>query len=196
MAPRRVYAVAKRLCRNGQDHALAGSNAIITTKTLAHAVFAAVGLIALPGAASLPARAQSASAPAAYVTAADVAAQIEKMRSSLKPGQTFAYQPILRADDASAAIEYWLKPGKPAVHPNQAEYVVVLAGGGTMVSGGTMTEAVTTNPSLIEGTRIVGGSTRQVRTGDVFMVAAGTPHWFGITGQRLVLLGTKIPQHR
>ena len=116
------------------------------------------------------------------------------MRSSLKPGQSFLYRPVVRAGDASAAIEYWLKPGKPAVHPDQAEYVVVLAGDGTMVSGGTMIDAKTTNPTLIEGTRIDGGTTRQLRTGDVFLIAAGTPHWFGVTGERLVLLGTKIPQ--
>ncbi len=137
---------------------------------------------------------QAATAPAAYVSAADMQAEIVKMRSSLKPGQTFAYHPVLRAGDTSAAIEYWLKPGKPAVHPDQAEYVVVLAGGGTMVSGGTMTDAATTNPTLIEGTRIVGGTTRSLRTGDAFLIAAGTPHWFGVTGDRLVLLGTKIPQ--
>jgi quercetin dioxygenase-like cupin family protein len=137
---------------------------------------------------------QAATAPAAYVAVADVQAEIAQMRTSLKPGQTFLYRPVLRAGDASAAIEYWLKPGKPAVHPDQAEYVVVLAGAGTMVSGGTMIDAATTNPTLIEGTRIEGGMTQPLRPGDAFLIAAGTPHWFGITGERLVLLGTKIPQ--
>lgn len=155
---------------------------------------AALAVFALAATAPRIAQAQEATAPAAYVGAAEITAQIEKMRRSLKPGQTFAYQPIVRAGDASAAIEYWRAPGKPAVHPDQAEYVVVLAGSGTMISGGTMIDAATTNPSLIEGTRIVGGTTRQLRTGDVFLVAAGTPHWFGVTGTRLVLLGTKIPQ--
>lgn len=159
-----------------------------------HAIRIALGVVALSMTLPSMAAGQAATAPAAYVSAADVQAEIVKMRSSLKPGQTFAYQPVLRAGDASAAIEYWLKPGKPAVHPDQAEYVVVLAGGGTMVSGGTMADAATTNPTLIEGTRIVGGTARPLRPGDALLIAAGTPHWFGVTGDRLVLLGTKIPQ--
>lgn len=180
----------------GQDPAPAGSTVINTASTFAHATLAATGWIALCFAAPVLAKARDGSAPAAHVTAAEVAAQIETMRRALKPGQGFAYQPILRAGDASAAIEYWRKPGKPAVHPDQAEYVVVLAGGGKIISGGTMIDPATTNPSLIEGSRIVGGTTRQLRTGDVFLISAGTPHWFGVTGERLVLLGTKIPQHR
>lgn len=146
--------------------------------------------LAMPAVAS----GQTGSDPTAYVTAADVQAQIETIRRSLKPGQTFVYRPIVRAGDASAAIEYWIKPGKPAVHPDQAEYVVVLAGSGTMVSGGTMVDATPTNLTLIEGARISGGTTRRLRTGDVVLIPAGTPHWFGVTGARLVLLGTKIPQ--
>ena len=30
--------------------------------------------------------------------------------------------------------------------------------------------------------------------GDVILIPAGTPHWFGISGDRLVLLGTKLPR--
>jgi mannose-6-phosphate isomerase-like protein (cupin superfamily) len=80
------------------------------------------------------------------------------------------------------------------VHPDQAEYVVVIAGEGSMVSGGRLVDPATTNPTLIEGSRIDGGVTRRLRPGDVFLVPAGTPHWFGIDGDRLVLLGTKIGQ--
>jgi mannose-6-phosphate isomerase-like protein (cupin superfamily) len=80
------------------------------------------------------------------------------------------------------------------VHPDQAEYVFVVTGEGTMVSGGRLVDPVTTNPTLIEGSRIEGGTTRSLHPGDVFLVPAGVPHWFGITGGRLVLLGTKIAQ--
>lgn len=138
---------------------------------------------------------QSPTDPTAYVSAADVKAQVESMRRSMKPGQGFMWQPLVRGGgDAVAALEYWKKPGKPAVHPNQVEYVIVIAGTGTMVSGGRLIDAATTNPTLIEGSRIDGGTTRALHPGDVFMIPAGTPHWFGINGDRLVLLGTKIVQ--
>ena len=86
------------------------------------------------------------------------------------------------------------KPAKPAVHPDQAEYVVVIAGSGTMISGGRLVDPVTSNPTLIEGSRIDDGTTRALHPGDVFLIPPGTPHWFGISGDRLVLLGTKITQ--
>jgi mannose-6-phosphate isomerase-like protein (cupin superfamily) len=132
--------------------------------------------------------------PTGFASAADVKAQVIAMRRAMEPGQGFMWKPLVRGGDAVAALEYWRKPGKPAVHPDQAEYVVVIAGNGTMVSGGRLVDPVTTNPTLIEGSRIDGGTTRRLRPGDVFLIPAGTPHWFGITGDRLVLLGTKIAQ--
>ena len=132
--------------------------------------------------------------PTGYAAAPDVQAQVEAMKKDLKPGQGFMWKALVRGGDAVAALEYWTKPGKPAVHPGQAEYVIVVAGEGTMISGGKLADAVTTNPTLIEGSKIEGGTTRTLRPGDVFLVPAGVPHWFGITGERLVLLGTKIGQ--
>ena len=132
--------------------------------------------------------------PTGYASAAEIQAQVEAMRQAMKPGQGFMWRPLVRGGDAVAALEYWTKPGKPAVHPGQAEYVMVVAGEGTMVSGGRLVDPATTNPTLIEGSRIEGGTTRALHPGDVFLVPAGVPHWFGITGGRLVLLGTKIAQ--
>jgi len=138
--------------------------------------------------------AQTPGDPTGFASSADVQAQVEKMRKSMKPGQGFLWQPLVRGGDAVAALEYWTKPAKPAVHPKQAEYVIVIAGSGTMVSGGRMLDPSTTDPDLIEGSGIEGGTTRKLHPGDVFLIPAGTPHWFGIDSDRLVLLGTKIPQ--
>ena len=138
--------------------------------------------------------AQTAQDPTGFAASAAVQAQVEAMRKDMKPDQGFMWRPLVRGGDAVAALEYWIKPGKPAVHPDQAEYVIVIAGEGTMVSGGRLVDPATTNPTLIEGSRIEGGTTRTLKPGDVFLVPAGTPHWFGITGDRLVLLGTKVAQ--
>ena len=134
--------------------------------------------------------------PTGFAASAAVQAQVEAMKADMKPDQGFMWRPLVRGGDAVAALEYWRKPGKPAVHPDQAEYVIVVAGEGTMVSGGTLVDPATTNPTLIEGSRIEGGTTRTLRPGDVFLIPSGTPHWFGITGERLVLLGTKVAQPR
>jgi len=132
--------------------------------------------------------------PTSFASAAEVKAQIATLDRGMKPGQGFAWAPLVRGGTAVAAIEIWKKPGRPAVHPDEAEYATVLAGSGTLVSGGTMADASTTRPGLVEGSRIDGGTTRTLRPGDTFLIPAGAPHWFGITGDRLVLLGTKLPQ--
>lgn len=138
--------------------------------------------------------AQPAADPTAFASAAEVKAQVEAMRIAMKPDQGFMWKPLVRDGEVVAALEYWKKPAKPAVHPDQAEYFTVVAGSGSMISGGRLVDPVTTNPTLVEGSRIEGGTTRTLNPGDVVLVPAGTPHWFGITGDRMVLLGTKIPQ--
>src|SRR4051812_23116611 len=109
-----------------------------------------VAALLLPGAAL----AQAGADPTGYASAPDVQAQVEAMRQAMKPGQGFLWRPLVRGGDAVAALEYWTRPGKPAVHPDQAEYVIVVAGEGTMVSGGRLIDPVTTNPTLVEGSRI------------------------------------------
>lgn len=151
------------------------------------ALLSAALLLSSAGSAQIP-------DPTGFASAAEIQTQVEAMRQAMKPDQGFLWRPLVRGGDAVAALEYWTKPGKPAVHPDQAEYVVVVAGEGTMVSGGRLVDPVTTNPTLIQGSRIEGGTTRALHVGDVFLIPSGTPHWFGIEGDRLVLLGTKIAQ--
>lgn len=142
-----------------------------------------------------PAVAQSMSLtdPTAFASSAEVKTQVQAMLAEMKPDQGFMWRPLVRTGETVAAIEIWKKPGRPAVHPAEAEYAIVLEGAGTLVSGGTLVEPQTRNPSLVEGNRIEGGTTRTLGPGDVILVPAGVPHWFGITGERLVLLGIKLP---
>ncbi len=145
-------------------------------------------------AAATPAAAQTSADPTSFAAAKDVQAQLKTMLAEMKPGQGFAWKPLVRDGTNIAAIEIWKKPGKPAVHPDQAEYAIVLEGAGTLVSGGTMPDRETRNATLVEGSRIEGGTTRTLAPGDVILVPAGVPHWFGIIGERLVLLGIKLPK--
>jgi mannose-6-phosphate isomerase-like protein (cupin superfamily) len=125
-----------------------------------------------------------------------VRAQVAAMLAQMKPGQGFAWRPLVQDGPRVVAIEIWKKPGRPAMHPTEAEYAVVLEGAGTLVTGGTLVAPVTRAANLVEGERIDGGTTRPLRPGDVLLLPAGVPHWFGITGDRLVLLGTKLPVSR
>ena len=132
----------------------------------------------------------------AHVSRADIAVQVAALERTMKPDQGFAWQPVVGQGDAVAAIEIWRKPGKPAVHPAQAEYATVLSGEGELLMGGTLVDRTERRADLVEGSRIEGGTRQGLKPGDVIMVPAGVPHWFGITGRELVLLGTKLPQSR
>jgi quercetin dioxygenase-like cupin family protein len=131
--------------------------------------------------------------PGTVVSTAEIQAAAAAAEAGMKPGQGFAWKPLLQAGATNAAVEVWRKPGKPAVHPTEAEYATVLSGRGTLVYGGTMADAKETRPTLIEGSRIDGGTTRALVPGDTILIAAGVPHWFGIDGEKLVLLGIKVP---
>lgn len=130
--------------------------------------------------------------PTTFASADNVTAELAAMERAMKPGQGFAWRPLVSAGSAVAALEIWKKPGRPAVHPDEAEYAVVISGAGTLVSGGTLVDPVVVKPGLTDGARIIGGTTRQLAKGDVVLIPAGVPHWFGIAGSRLVLLGTKL----
>jgi len=134
-----------------------------------------------------------AAGPSGFASGADVQAQLREMLAAMKPDQGFMWRPLVRDGATVAAIEIWKKPGRPAVHPAEAEYAIVLEGSGTLVSGGAMTDPKVSNAHLIEGGQIEGGVTRTLGPGDVILIPAGAPHWFGITGDRLVLLGVKLP---
>ncbi|RZM31400.1 MAG: cupin domain-containing protein, partial [Sphingomonas sp.] len=130
--------------------------------------------VAIAATSSLPAR--TAGDPTSFAASADVRARIVALEKTMKPGQGFAMAPLVQADGTSASLEYWKAPGKPAVHPDEAEYATVMAGSGTLVSGGTLVAPKLRFPGLVEGDRIEGGTTRKLAVGDVFLIPAGTPH--------------------
>ena len=131
--------------------------------------------------------------PTEVASATEIQAAVAAMEREMKPGQTFLWRPLLRGGAAVAALEIWKAPGRPAIHPSEAEYATVVAGSGTLVSGGMMADPETSNPGLVQGSRIDGGTTRALKAGDTFLVPAGAPHWFGISaGGELVLLGIKV----
>lgn len=134
------------------------------------------------------------SAPADAASAAEIRTKVAAMATRMGRS-TFAYEPLVRDGKTVAALEYWKAPGKPAIHPDEAEYAVVIEGSGTLVSGGNMLDATEVRPGFVEGSRIIGGTTRRLAAGDVILVPAGVPHWFGIDG-KLVLLGMKLPTPR
>jgi len=137
--------------------------------------------------------AQDAADHTSLAGAQDLKTQVGAMFAAMKPGQTFMWQPVLKDGPRTAALEIWKAPGRPAVHVQEAEYFTVVQGAGVLVTGGHLKNPHEVKPNQLDGDSIEGGTTRQLAVGDVVLIPAGTPHWFGIPGEALVLLGIKIP---
>ena len=143
--------------------------------------------------AAAPALTQAAQDPTAFANSAAVKAAIASMAHDIKPDEDMLYRPLLTQSPYTVAIEYWVRPKQAASHLKEAEFVTVLAGSGTLVSGGTLVDAHHWYDET-DGGRIIGGTTRALKPGDTFFVPEGTPHWFGIKGGKLVLLTMHVPR--
>jgi hypothetical protein len=81
-----------------------------------------------------------------------------------------------------------------------------VAGAGTFVTGGTMTDATPVSPEgttvkilvgpSTTGPAISGGQSRRIGPGDVIIVPPGVPHWFSAIEQDLDYLVFRVdPKH-
>ena len=83
-------------------------------------------------------------------------------------------------------------PGLAEIHDGETDVWYVIAGGGTVVTGGTMVEAKVTDPGERRGSAISGGSEMAVTAGDVVTIRAGIPHWVKAVDGKLRYMVVKV----
>ena len=150
--------------------------------------FALLAGVAAPLAAQPPQLAD----PTSFASAADIQAAVAKARTAIPAGQAQFNVPLLRGGSYSATIEYRRAPTPASVHLTVAETILVVAGHGTFVLGGTLAGAKP-NGSNISGTGIDGGVSRSIGPGDMLLVPAGTPHLFAKIDGELAAVTMKLP---
>lgn len=141
---------------------------------------------------------------ATYVPAADVEATLKKA-----PAAAVSDQPI-RMVDAGAynlGVAVVSRPktsqqGAPVEHDKVAEIYHVIAGSGTLVTGGTLenpkprpvdaTEVSQINGPSVTGTAVHGGETRKIKAGDVVIIPAGVVHWFSEIQESLTYIVIRV----
>jgi len=139
---------------------------------------AALTMLAAPALAQAP-------APATIVSAAQVQALSAKAAAA-QGGRPLSKQTIIATDGYALNLERRVGKASAAVHPDDAEIMIVLDGGATLTTGGT----------LIEGAmaRIDGGVSQHVAKGDVILAPEDTPHLLLPDSGALVLAIMTIPR--
>ena len=146
------------------------------------AIFAAVG---------------SAQAPAlkTFASAADVSAMITKAKSERKPDQANFVQALLREAPYTANLEYRVQGlnTPPLSHENEAEFIYVVEGAGTLTTGGKLRDEKRANAKNLTGTALEGGNARRIEKGDYILVPESTPHAFTKVEGTLVIVSLHVP---
>ena len=138
---------------------------------------AALATLAAPALAQGP-------APATIVSAAQVQA-LSARAAAAQDGQPNSKQTIIAADGYVLSLEHRVGKAPAAVHPTQAELMIVLEGAGTLTTGGTMTTAAMPG--------IDGGTAQHIARGDFILVPENTPHMLLPDSGALVLATMTIP---
>jgi mannose-6-phosphate isomerase-like protein (cupin superfamily) len=139
-------------------------------------------LLALALLVAISTPAQTPSIPATDVTHSDIQRFIDAL-----PADVVSDKPIRVVDAGGYHVGVFgvLRPHtvqQPAVlHQTKVtEIYYILAGSGTLVTGGTLPDPhpLAGSSNTLASPRIDGGVSRTVTTGDVVIIPGNTPHWF------------------
>jgi len=123
------------------------------------------------------------------VSAADFAAIVAKQPKDRNGNQTF-----LQLAPYNVNMEHRVNvPQNASIHDKEAELFYVVAGGGTIVTGGTLKNP-TKNGDNSTGPGIDGGTAKKIAKGDFVLVPEGTPHWFSTIDGELTLMSLHLPR--
>ena len=84
-------------------------------------------------------------------------------------------------------------PGLAEQHEGDTDVWYVLAGGATLVTGGTLVDASVTGPGEQRGPAIRGGTEIAIAAGDLVSIRPGVAHWIKAVDGRVRYLTVKVP---
>lgn len=119
----------------------------------------------------------AASDPVDLVTPAELHQMANKLAmQSKKLGGGFAGETLKRYGNHLTMIAHREKSGSSELHTRDSDIFVVVDGDATIVTGGKMVKAHTTEPGELRGTGIEGGASQKLLPGDIIHIAPNTPH--------------------
>ena len=123
------------------------------------------------------------------VTAADLAAIVAKQPKDRNGNQTF-----MQLAPFNVNMEHRVNiPQNASIHDKEAELFYVIAGGGTIVTGGKLINP-TKNGDNSTGSGVEGGTAKKLSKGDFVLVPEGVPHWFSVIDGELTMMSLHLPR--
>jgi mannose-6-phosphate isomerase-like protein (cupin superfamily) len=85
------------------------------------------------------------------------------------------------------------KTGQAEMHKNKTDLFVIEEGSATLLYGGTLRDAHSTQPNEVRGTAVEGGESKKVGPGDIVRIPPNTPHQFVLEkGQSVAYFSLKL----
>ena len=125
-------------------------------------------------------------------------AELKAFSKSLSPkvdAQKVATQPLASNANYLFAIAHREGPGQAEWHETQADIFFVQTGSATLIYGGNMVDAKTTQPHEMRGPSISGGMEKKLGPGDVVTIPVKTPHQMKVDpGKEITYFYVKVTQ--
>ena len=122
--------------------------------------------------------------------------ELKAFPSSLAPQAAatgFTSQPLANLGNYNFAAVLRKQPGGAEIHQTMNDIFIITAGEATLVVGGTISDAKTTQPNEIRGTVIAGGTEKKVAPGDVLTIPAGMAHQMKVdAGKEVSYMAIKV----
>jgi mannose-6-phosphate isomerase-like protein (cupin superfamily) len=108
------------------------------------------------------------------------------LRKMTRYGNGTASETIREYSQHIAVLSVQSRNSDAELHQSIAHVFYVLAGTATLVTGGTVTRARTVGLVETRGDSIEGGTSQELRAGDIAHVSAGVPHQILIAGEKAI----------
>lgn len=131
--------------------------------------------------------------PGIYMSESEIMARLDEAAatSASAGGWSVSISPGVSVRRRSSSVEQFA-----VMHPFSVEVYRILAGSGTLVTGGLLNLplAASTDPNIIRTEQgVTGGLARKVSAGDVLVLQPGTPHYFrDIEGDSITYMESRI----
>jgi len=140
--------------------------------------------------------------PSPYLSAADIQKGLDALDPNLVRSRTGGAVQIAEGKAPGVVRRRVTGPQYAITHTRSREYIVVLKGSGTLVTGGTLIPPTIDsdpypnpdpNATIRSQVGVNGGLARRIGPGDVLVNLPGTPHWLSAVDGTIEYVEIQIP---